>query len=185
MTDAIPIRAGERGLVRVFSLDLPETDVPTFTEPSEDWPLKEALGADRLDPDEVEVFPASDLKGLGLSGYLAEGLGVAEEQIARDTAILDALQGHVVVLRSAALGGEAQTLRPKPPLHLVGTYAEERAPVSFQPLPDEGARGSVAPAAQGESPRGRAPWPLVLLLAALVLLGVGVLAIAFAGGAHV
>jgi hypothetical protein len=175
MTDAIPLRQGERGVVRVFALDLPAADVAAFASPGEDWPLKQALGATVLDTSRVQVFPLSDLEGVGLRDYLIDGMGVDPATLAPDAATLDALEGYVAVLPSAAFGGTAQTLHPRPPLRLLGTYAEVDMPVTFEPLPAGGADGVVGtPSAPGASPArwlGVMAAVLTILIAAAVWLG--------------
>ena len=175
MTDAIPIRQGESGIVRVFALDLPAEQVAAFADPGGDWPLKQALGASVLVRDRVQVFPLSDLDGVGLHDYLLDGMGVAPEALAPDAGALDALEGHVVILPSAALGGAAQTLHPRPPLRLVGTYAEPDLPVTFEPLPAGSAQGALGrTGAPSRLPRGIGAMAavLTLLIVAAVWLGV-------------
>lgn len=169
MTERFEIKAHEHGVVRLFAVDLPAAEVDGFATPGADgWPLRDALGADTLDPDEIEVFPVSDLTGLGLPGYMIEGLGIAEADVAEDRARLDALKGHVAVVRSRAFGGVAQEITPRAPLRWIGTYVEERAPVQFSPLPDEAARGA-APAPERRAPSQAAMSGRVAMLALLVI----------------
>lgn len=104
----------------------------------------ELLGDPDLDPAFVELFDLADLTGVGLSGYLVEGLGVPAATIP-DPARLDALTGPVLILLSKALHGRAVTLTPDPRLTLVGTYAEDRPPVHFEPLPSAAAQGGHTP----------------------------------------
>ena len=70
----------------------------------------------------VEIFPLSDLEGVGLPGYLADGHAVPEAQIAPDRIKLDKLGGWVLVLYSRAFEGAEVTLTPSPALTLIGTY---------------------------------------------------------------
>lgn len=98
-----------------------------------------------LDPAFIEIFDLADLSGVGLAGYLTEGLGVPETAIT-DRAGLDALQGPVLILLSKALHGREATLTLDPRLTLVGTYAEARPPVHFEPLPTAAAKGRLTPA---------------------------------------
>lgn len=144
MSGTITVKEGERGLVWVFAVDLDETEIKGFTRKNGTWPVQEALGVDTLDPERVEVFPVSDLEGLGLSGYLEEGLGVPGEQLRDMRARLDAVQGWVLVLTSKAFGGSAQTFTPRAPLRLLASFTEYRTPVTFEPLPSEAAAGTVA-----------------------------------------
>ncbi len=136
MSERFEISATERGIVRVFKVDLSEDQIESF-DPAP------SLGVASLEPQYTELFPVSDLKGVGLSGYMSEGLGIADAEL--DKARLDALKGHVLIVLSAAFGGEALTLTPKAPLRWIGTYTEERAPVQFEPLPDAAAQGQIAP----------------------------------------
>lgn len=174
MTDAIPVRQGEHGIVRVFALELPAEEVEDFAAAGPDWPLKQALGASVLVPERVQVFALSDLDGVGLHDYLLDGMGVDPAALAPDAAALDALEGHVLVLTSAALGGAMQTLHPRPPLRLVGTYAEPDMPVAFEPLPTGGADGVTGGRATPSAlPRGVGMMAAVLaiLIVAAVWLG--------------
>lgn len=140
----IEIPANERGVVRVFELALTGPEADAFAQPGEDgWPLRDALGADRLDPDHVESFPVKDLGELGLSRYLIDGMGVSEAEIAGHEATVDALTGHVVILRSAAFGGEAQTLSPSEPLRHVATLGEATPETPVTTLEAETAKGEV------------------------------------------
>lgn len=104
----------------------------------------ELLGDPDLDPAFVELFDLADLTGVGLSRYLVEGLGVPQAAL-QDPAQLDALKGPVLILLSKALHGRAVTLTPDPRLTLVGTYAEDRPPVHFDPLPSAAAQGGLTP----------------------------------------
>lgn len=111
------------------------------------------LGLSDLDPAFVELFDTADLSSLGLSGYLAEGLGVPDAQIAPQRARLDALQGPVLILLSSALQGRGATLTPDPRLTLIASFTEDHSPVHFEPLPGAAATGALAPTC----PQGRPP----------------------------
>lgn len=164
MSGSITVKEGERGLIWVFAVDLDETGIKAFTRRNGTWPVQEALGADTLDPEHVEVFPVSDLEGMGLSGYLDEGLGVPEEQLRDTRAWLDSVEGWVLVLTSKAFGGRAQVFTPRAPLRLLGSFSEYRAPVTFDPLPSEAAAGTVAGSETSAPPRRSRGWLAVLLL---------------------
>jgi len=170
MSARIHVGAGERGRVWVFAVDLDREGLAAFTRRNGDWPPRAALGAGALDPDHVEVIAVSDLEGVGLSRYLEEGYGIAPEELDGLRAWLDAERGAVMVLSARALGGAAQTLSPRAPLRLLASLAEERAPVSFAPLPSEAAAGTVAPATASPAPRGSQGWLwlLIAVLAAVV-----------------
>jgi len=179
MTDRMHIGAGERGLVRVFAVDLPPEDARAFVKASEDpfgWPLPDALGAEGLDPEWVDLVIPRELGTMSLSEFLIEGPGVSEAALSGDRARLDALTAPVLVLPSRAFGGQAQQLSPEPPLRWIGTYAEDRADPPGPPLRSPAAEGQVSfkggPATPGPGLRGAS-----LVVAGLIVLGLVLLAL--------
>lgn len=148
MSDTFHIKAGERGVVRLFRIDLPPEEIKTFSENdlmTGRWPLKEALGIEDVNATFIDVFSVAELGELGLAGYMTEGLGVSQAELADDGAFLGALDGHVLTVLSGAFKGLAVTLQPSPPLRWIGTYREDRAPVQFEKLPDEAAVSEAEP----------------------------------------
>ena len=140
--------------------------------------VAELLGNPDLDPAFVEIFDVADLSGVGLAGYLTDGLGVPEQAIP-DPARLDALKGPVLILLSKALHGREVTLTPDPRLTLMGTYAEDRPPVHFEPLPTAAAQGQLTPDLPPDRTPQR-PFPAFLLMGiALVLTAATALWLAF------
>ena len=178
MTDRISIKPTEHGVVRVFAVDLAPGEIPEFTDQDGDWPLKNALGAEALDPRHVDVFPVSDLDELGLSGYLEQGHGIAADELADMRGRLDALSGHVLIVTSRAFEGQAQELTPRAPLRLIGSFNEEAAAVSFDPLPSGAARGITGgkPGPSDAAMSGRIASLALLVLFLLVLVVVWVAA---------
>ncbi len=167
MSDRIEITPTESGVVRVFDVDLDAEAAKAFNRRNGSWPLKDALGAELLDPEYVDLFQIEDLEGVGLVGYLQDGMGVAAAELADHRAALDRLAGTVLVLGSRAFGGTAQALDTRAPLHLVATFNEEKAPLSFDPLPDESARLDNKP--QKAPPSDAAMSGRVATIALLVL----------------
>ncbi|MAU52055.1 MAG: hypothetical protein CMN17_06670 [Roseovarius sp.] len=161
MSVTLDIPAQEAHVLRVFAVTDPAlSDAAAIT----------ALGAESLEPEQVEVFDLGDLGDMPLSAYLAEGQGISAGALAPMRAQLDGLTGRVLLLPSRAFGGRAQRLSVGAGLRLVGRFEEESAPVQFDPLPAGGAEGVVAP--KGAVPKGRGA-----RLAALVFfLGLAVLA---------
>ena len=135
----LTIPAHDRNGIRVFAAKLTPDDLLR----DKTRLVTELLGDPDLDPAFIEIFDLADLSGVGLSGYMTDGLGIPETAIT-DPARLDALTGPVLILLSKALHGRAVTLTPDPRLTLVGTYAEDRPPVHFEPLPSAAAQGQVA-----------------------------------------
>ncbi|MDX5349466.1 MAG: hypothetical protein LPJ95_02005 [Paracoccaceae bacterium] len=162
---AVTIPAHDRHGVRVFSAALSPQEV----QRDKAGLVASLLRDPDLDPAHVELFDTADLSGVGLAGYLAEGLGVSETALAPDRARLDALTGPVLILRSRALHGRAVTLDPDPRLTLIATYAEDRPPVHFEPLPTSAAQGSLHPTGPA-APPSRVP-RLAMVLGALLVLG--------------
>ena len=167
MSTKIDIKAGETGTVRLFATDLDKSQIDGFDAAA-------ALGAEHLTPDQVELFDVADLTGLGLAAYLEEGHGIPPEQLSDMRARIDDLKGVVLILPSRALGGKKQILRPRAPLHLIGTFFEEIKPISFERLPSEGARGEVntrtKPSPSNAAISGRVAMAALLVLALLVVL---------------
>lgn len=163
------VSASERGLVRLFAVDLHADEIDAFrTSPSADTPssLAKALGATTLNSESCELFDVADLEEMGLTGYMVDGLGIAQAEITLDIARLSAQKGWVLVVLSSAFGGMEQTLSPKAPLRWLATYKEDRAPIHFAELPSQSAQGSAAvpsPDAPARSPH------LTLMLALLAL----------------
>ncbi|SFB00065.1 hypothetical protein SAMN05421688_2245 [Poseidonocella pacifica] len=166
------VKAQERGLVRLFSVDLPEGDVEAFGRMDRgEGPLTDALGAGPIDEKYVEIFPVESLDDVGLSGYLVDGLGVPAEQLAGEKARLDGLQGHVLVLLSGAFGGREVTFAPRAPLRWIGTYAEAGTPVHFESLPAGGAAAQSGVATDAPRRASRVPVYVGIVILLLIVLG--------------
>lgn len=181
---SIDVLAGEREVVRVFALDLDPNGARAFATPPEGngaaWPLHEALGAGSLDPEHVEVFPTADLQGVGLADYLAEGLGVDAAAVAPDRARLEAEDGHIVIVHSAAFGGAQQTLTPQPPLRLLGVYRQAQADPPRPAIPSRAdAPPEITPTAPPPQPGPPSRGASLVVLIAILLAAVALLAAVF------
>lgn len=160
----LTIAADDHDGVRVFEAKLTQDDLRR-----DKAALAATLFGDpHLDPAYLEIFDLSDLSGVGLSGYLTEGLGVPATAV-RDPARLDALTGPVVILLSKALHGREVTLDLDPRLTLVGAFAEDHPPVHFEPLPTRTAEGHLSPVLPPDRTPQRPTSAFLLLGAALVL----------------
>ncbi|MBI6629326.1 hypothetical protein [Pontibaca salina] len=171
MSDIIAIPENERGVVRIFALDMPPERAKFLREPGA---AAQVLGIDALDPAHVEIFPLSDLDELGLAGYLAEGLGVPAAQLDVDRARLNAITGWVMILRSPAFQDTPARLSPAQELTLIASYTEEGTDWSDSgPIPTESARiGSGPPPQSGAQSRriGALGIAGVLLVLAILIL---------------
>ena len=151
----IQIPKNERGVVRIFTIDLDDPAQKAFTtrnntDGQDIWPLRDALGVADIQPRHIEIFPVADLGEIGVAGYLADGYAIAPEQLERIRPALDALKGLVVLVWSPAFGGVETELAPKPPLRLVATLQEPQPDIQFDALPDQSAK-----ATSGASPQKR------------------------------
>ncbi len=183
MSDQIRIPANEHGVVRLFALDLPEAEAEAFAAPAETgpWPLAEAMQAAHLEPDHVALLRLDDLEGIGLAGYLTDGLGLAPEEVAESRPLLDPLKGHVVIVTSPAFGGQAQELVIRRPLRHVATWREAESVPPMDKLRSDSAQGRLEGAAGLASAPKQGRWATLLLLGILALLALGML-LAFVGG---
>jgi len=184
MSDRIHVSATERGQVRVFALDMAPKEARAFAEAPDlpfGWPLLDALGAEGLDPEWIDLVVPSDLGEMSLSEFLVEGPGVAPEALNGDRARLDGLTQPVLVLPSQAFGGEEQDLRPRAPLRWIGTYAELRPAPPGPPLRSSAARGQLSPKG-GDTGLGAAVRAGSFVVTAMIALGVLILIISAVGG---
>jgi hypothetical protein len=185
LSETFQIKATERGVIRIFMANLTSEQVAGFTEVIDDGdtpaPINQALGVTYLDSDFVELFPLSNLEGVGLAGYLTEGLGVAKEDVAPNASRLNGMTGHVLFVLSQAFGGFETTLTPTAPLKWIGTYTEEGASVKFEPLPSEGAKGMQG-APDSKPPKSDARVGGMIAMYALIAMFVFVGLIIWVGG---
>ncbi|MEM9496974.1 MAG: hypothetical protein AAGA28_03555 [Pseudomonadota bacterium] len=141
MSERFDIRSGERGVIRLFRIDLPAEETKRFLQRDPltgRWPVQQALGVEDLDETFVDIMSVDDLGEMGLAGYMTDGLGISDADIAEHRAQLDAVTGAVLVLLSRAFKGLAVSLQPRAPLRWIGTFREEHSPVQFDPLPTGG-----------------------------------------------
>jgi hypothetical protein len=187
----LTIPAQESRVTRLFAINLPEAQVAAMLRDQTDRTVSATgelpetpaaaalLGWPDLDTRQTELFAVRDLTGLGLPGYLVEGLGLPEEQINADKARLSALEGYVLIVLSRAFGGQDIDLELPAEVTLIGTYRERSAPVQFEPLPSAAARGTLtgAPAPQPAGQNRRLLRVAALTALLLIVLGIGALAI--------
>jgi hypothetical protein len=134
------ITATEHGVVRLFAIDLPSTEAQSFDVDA----LSAALGDVALDGEQVDLIPIDDLDELGLDGYLIHGIGVPKSEVIQLRPQIRALKGHAALIRSAAFGGMAATLKPQKPLRWVATFGEVALDLTQKPLPSESAKSTNA-----------------------------------------
>lgn len=191
MTTPLTIPPHEHRTVRVFAVNLPESQVTAMlrdTPPAAAGELAQTpaaatlLGWPDLDTRHTELFAIRDLTGLGLPGYLTEGLGLDESDIAADRARLSALDGYVLIVLSRAFDGQAVTLDLPPALTLIGTYREKSDPVTFEPLPGAADQGTLTGKAGPADKTGRGRLLRLAALSALILMLLAIAVVAILGG---
>ncbi|MDT0681305.1 hypothetical protein RM543_01310 [Roseicyclus sp. F158] len=165
MSGRVDVPAGETGVIRVFAVDA-AAGTPFSAQEAE-----AALGGDTLDKGKLEVVNLEDLLGVGLTGYLIEGLGADPDEVAPDRQKLDNLSGQAVIVPSSAFEGRAVTLEPRAPLTEIGAYREIEATPATGPLESQAAAGSMDRPGRG-SRAPRLATPLAALILVLVALGV-------------
>lgn len=169
--DPMSVRAGETGIVRLFSLNMRPEQARFLQEPGA---AAQALGVAELDPEQVDIFEVSDLEDLGLEGYLAEGAGIPADRIARDRDRLRALTGWVMAVRSRAFGGKPTELKPAKTLDLIGVFAEPGTDWSGGHIETDSTRPGNGPqlsprAARAQSQRiGAGVFAVVMLVLAVI-----------------
>lgn len=179
-----PLLSGDHDTIHLFALELPEDELWSFvTEDPEtgEFALRDALGVESLDESQVEGAVTEDLHGIGLSGFLTEGIGVDEALISDDRARIDALSGGVVIVKGGAFASSDIALHPRPPLRHVGTYRLPDAPSTLEQLTSESARrtgGETAEPVAASPQSNQLTRRLIIAIVVLIVLGllVGVLA---------
>lgn len=176
MSRNIQVPAGEHGVVRLFSLSMTADDAAAL---GDDAALAAALGAEQVDAAHTEVIALDDIGGIGLSSYLTEGMGIDADEVRVERARLDSLEGHVLLVRSSAVGPGAQVLTPDARLTLIATLHEDAAaPPPMTPLRSAGADGIIAGPNPEATPHKRATrGKLLAILCAIAALLI--LALAF------
>ena len=176
MTRTIQIDKNERGLIRVFAINQPVADVKDALKklPKADL-ARQLLDSPHLDTTSTEIFPLSDLTGMGLSVYLNDGYAVDEAGLAADQTKLDALDGFVMLLFSESFKGMEAVLTPSPAVTLIGTYAEYSPPGGGAAIDTDSARPySGSPGMTPPTP-ARGPAGSAMVVAALIVLtGLGI-----------
>lgn len=176
MSDPLDVRPGEARVVRLFHLDLPPEQIRFLRD--EPAALADILGVGTLDPVQADLLRLADLDDLGLSGYLTEGMGVPAAALVGDAARLDTLEGHALIVRSAAFDPGGQRLAPKPGVALIAHYGEPGPDwTATAPIRTQSAKASPNPAPR-PSPRaarararriGGGVFAVVMLALALLL----------------
>lgn len=168
----IRIQNSETGKVRLFAVNRSIDAVSLAVRDSEKHAVITDLLGTSVPVGSAELFPVTDLAGVGLTAYLTEGYAVSDDQLAQDRSRLGALDGYVLLLFSSAFEGRDTTLEIGPDLTLIGTYDEEQPAIRAIPLTADAAQPytGIPNVNPRTPPRDRAGGAMVVL-AVLVVLG--------------
>lgn len=168
------IKGSERGVVRVFHIDLPREAMDRFTTQAGtgEWPLQYALGAMSLRADFVDVIDIRDLGEMTLSQYLATAHDITGAEFENMRAQLDALTSFALVLPSQAFNQTEQHLTISSPLRWMGTFNEPQAATIAAPIHTESAKGIGGGASAPAPKTNTSVVMLVLVLFGLVAGGI-------------
>jgi len=178
MIPTIDIPTGERGLIRVFALSMDDGAAKDLKRETQNRPDGEAalahmLGVATLDPSYVEIFPVSDLEGVGVAGYLVEGKGANPGAVANDGQKLGALDGWVAIVTSAALDRQGANMTPEAQITLIGTYPEDGIDWSPEAIESKSAKPYSGISSEVVTPRTKAPrglvWSMLAIAAVLFI----------------
>lgn len=176
------IASNEFGKVRVFQLSFTiETDIGIQADYAR---LEQALGAKIVTLNDVQIVSDDALHELGLAQFLMMGHGIANDDIAPHSQILNGLTGPFAIIRSGAFGPESITLRADGEAKLVATFAEERAaPPPLTPLTSDSTDGAMPPAQPtSKPPKSDARIGGMVATVALILMGLLVWLMIWIGG---
>ena len=162
----LTIAPHERGVIRLLALDMRPEEVKFLREPGT---AGQVPGVEGLDPEQIDVFPVSDLEDPGLCGYLNEGGGVSGDQLNRG--VPEAVEGWVMVLRGAVFGGREATLSPDSRLRLIDTFTEEATNRASGTIETESAKPFPAPQTAPEDDKPRRFGSSLIALLILVTVG--------------
>ena len=121
MKDALTVLPREKGVLRVFSLDMSPQEAKFLRDTPN--AATQALGLDTARETLIDVFAVTDLEDLGLAGYLIEGCGVSRAALAEYPALSE-LEGWVMTVPSQAIPQRPATLAPPTKLKLIAALSE-------------------------------------------------------------
>lgn len=148
MTDPLHIPESERGLLRLFALDMPPQEAGFLRDT--DGAAAHALGLSQARGDLIEIIDIDDLAEIGLEGYLREGCGIDPGVLEADKARLPK-SGWVLTLPSQAVSERPATLKPQSKLRLIAIYGEPR--VDWSAKAQTSGQAPPVQRKSGDSPR--------------------------------
>jgi hypothetical protein len=123
----ISISRAEHGVIRVFAVSRPMSEIARALERQPKAALASEMLSYPVSAEDIEVFAISDLEGVGLPAYLTDGYDIDKDAVRADRRRLDALDGYILLLFSRVSNDGDITLNVGAELTLIGTYAEPKA----------------------------------------------------------
>ena len=171
MKSAVLIPRHEHGVIRVFAISRPIAGVARALKQQSKAALATDLLGHPVTTDMIELFALSDLTGVGLSRYLADGYDIEPDALRADHTRLEGLDGYVLLLFSSVAKDTTVTLRPHADLTLVGTYAEPKPMQAAAPISTDAAKPYSGNNDTAQAPkRSRAGSILTVVCALLIFL---------------
>lgn len=160
----------ELGIVRIFLvLDPVRTELANSSTLDA---LSNDIGATSLDPAHVQLVETRALSDFGLQDLLADGYGIAVEELDAHKQTLDGVQEDdflLAIVRSPAFTVRPVELAIDASAHLVATLHEPNANVSFKPLPNPDPEAVLEDAPQKKTPSDAAMGGRIATLALIVM----------------
>lgn len=168
MTEVVEILKGSRSEVLLFALDMPPEQVRFLRE--EEGALAQVLGLEHIDMNQVEVFDVADLEGIGLVGYLHDGIGIPLAELEPLEDELAAYTGHLLLIRARAFVDEGATLTPAAPISLILRLGEAKTNWQAKPEPQDELQRLTPRAARDKARRiGATLFAIVMTLILLLI----------------
>ncbi len=163
MIDAETVGEREHGIVRVFQMDNLDGAERTTSD------LQVALGVSELGDKDTQLVDAATRDELDLTQLLEDGYGVDRAELAPSAGVLNALDGTVWLVRTAAFRDRPVTLKTDAEATLIGTFREAEQGVTFEPLPSDGADGPISSPPPKKKPTDAAMGGRVAMIALIVM----------------
>lgn len=165
----IQIAKAEHGVIRVFSISRPMADMARALKQQPKAQVASALLAYDASASDIELFPVSDLAGVGLPRYLMDGYDIDSAALRTYRARLEGLDGYVLILFSSISNDGDVVLSPSADLTLIGTFSEPKGERTVGPIATESAR-AYSGVTDTPAPIGRSRAGSALTAAAVILI---------------
>lgn len=166
MTQTLTLEAHKTTL-HVLAINLPPEDLASALEDPAALILR-LLGTQPDKPDQAEIIAVGDLDGIGLTGFLREGPGIAEDILAPHKARLDAIEGYILLLHPNAYA-ETVSLALGPELTLIAALSSAPTDWSNARTLESKAANEISPIKAKKKPSDAAMSGRIAMVALLVI----------------